>query len=107
MSEERIESLKAILALLLIVAGIPAAFVGGVAVEHFVFGGEPAAQQAPAGQELRAEYYRGLFDACIFFGVNYFSSAIEIAIRECGKFVDSAYANEWHKEESNGYKSPG
>jgi len=66
----------------------------------------PASLDAPivaSVESSEAEYYRGVFDVCVYFYVNTGGDDAE-AVTECNGFADRVQESSWYLVESKGYE---
>jgi len=61
--------------------------------------------QGPIDQPAETEYYRGLYDVCIFFSVQSGVTEAEV-VSYCLNWTSEARANDWYGLESIGWQWP-
>ncbi len=97
-----------------VIAALIFGLVGGVVIWRMAVmlntaNTELAAAQAEletVSTQSGADYYRGLYDFCVFVAGNMFSTAADDARSQCTTFAVKAEASNWYGEQSTGWSWP-
>ena len=58
------------------------------------------------GSNSVEEYYRGIYDVCVYFGTREHPGKIKAVTRSCRELVRRLWLKRWHKDATQGWEWP-